>query len=282
MSIEGPNAEQAEYWSTLGRSWVEHEADQDMLLAPVSDALLELTGFQAGDRVLDIGCGTGAHALAVAEQVGLDGRVVALDVSEPFLQRTKERADLAGLPVETFHGDAQTAVFRAEFDVLTSRLGVMFFADPAAAFANMARALRPGGRMVFAAWAPVAVNPYWRLQTAVASARLGTPPPTPPHAPGPMGLADSAFVVGELTRAELAEASVTEHQINLWHEGGAKGFAARCVRIGSAARIIRLFDGTEADRAAIEAELTEVFTAYEDGDHFAVPATLNIIEARVS
>jgi SAM-dependent methyltransferase len=282
VNTEGPNAEEAEYWSTKGLSWIENEQVQDELLAPVTDLLCDLTGFAPGERVLDIGCGTGAHALAVAERTAPDGEVLALDISEPLLERTKERARAANLPIKTMHADAQVAMFPGTFDVVTSRFGVMFFEDPAAAFANMAKALKPGGRLVFAAWGPVSINPWWRLPTAVASARLGALPPTPNHAPGPMGLADEAYVKAELAKAGLEEASVASRKIDLGTKSNAVKMAALAMKIGPAARVIRLANGTESDRTAIEEALVGAFSAYQDGETFAMPASLNIIKARVS
>ena len=280
MSISGPNAEQADYWSTAGLSWIDNEAAQDAILAPVSGFLVENSGFEPGMRVLDIGCGTGGHALAVAGKVGQGGKVLAVDVSQPSLERVAERAAAAGAPVGTFYGDAQIAGLPGGFDVATSRFGVMFFADPGAALANIARALRPGGRMVFAAWAPVAVNPFWRVPAAVAAARLGRPEASAPNAPGPMGLSDVAFVEAQLARSGLAETSVRTETVVLGHVGGAAEMAAQCLRTGPAAHIARVFDATEADRAAIIADLTEALSDYEDSEGFRMPATLNIIEAR--
>lgn len=282
VAIEGPNAKEAENWSTQGRSWIEHEAVQDQILAPVTQAVLDLAGFEQGERVLDVGCGTGAHALAVAEAVVPDGEVLALDVSAPFLDRVAERAKTANLPIRTRLADAQTADWSEQFDALTSRFGVMFFADPSAAFRNLARPLRPGGRMVFAAWAPVSVNPFWRLPLAVASDRLGAPPPTPPNAPGPMGLADKDYVVTQLAAAGLTNSSVDAHQVRLGSLGTAEQTASHCLKIGSGARIIRMFDGTDRDRAAIEGALAEAFRAYQEDGLVSVPATLNIIQATVT
>ncbi len=279
--IDDPNAREAEYWATSGRSWIEHEAFQDQLLRPVSDVLLGLTGFQAGQRVLDIGCGTGAHALAVSEAVGPTGEVVALDISEPLLNRAAERFTKARARVHTLLGDAQIADLPNGHDVATSRFGVMFFADPAAAFANIARALRPGGRMVFAAWAPVAANPWWRLPLNIAKARLGSPPPTPPNAPGPMGLADIGFLEGQLIDAGFTEFAVTPTTITLGYIGGPAEMAALSIRIGPAARLIRLFEARQADVDAIEEDLARAYEDYVDDGVFAMPATLNIIDVRV-
>lgn len=282
MSVTGPNAGEAEYWSTSGQSWIRHEAVQDAILAPVTETLLTLADLSPGARVLDIGCGTGAHALAVADRVAPTGRVLALDVSGPFLDRTAARAKEANLPVQTRLGDAQVADWSGTFDHATSRFGVMFFADPGAAFANIARALKPGAEMLFAAWAPVKVNPWWHLPMAAASARLGALPPTPPHAPGPMGLADAEYAKAHLDRGGLRDVAVTPKTITLGPLGNAAEMAALGLKIGPAARAMRLFNGTESDAAAIADALTKAYAAYEDGGLVRIPATLNLIRARVA
>ena len=281
MVIEGPNAGEAEYWSTNGRSWIEHEALQDQLLHPVTKHLLSLSNIQPGQNVLDIGCGTGAHALAVVERLLPTGKVTALDISEPLLRRAIERFAAADAPVRAVLGDAQIFDFPREFDMATSRFGVMFFADPAAAFANIAKAIRPGGRMVFAAWGPVSANPWWRLPLNIAKARLGTPEPTPPNAPGPMGLADVGYLEDQLAGAGLSSFSITPTTIALGRMGGPTEVAAQSLRIGPAAHLIRLFDASSADVQAIEDNLTRAFEDYVDEGVFTLPATLNIIDVRV-
>lgn len=281
MVTESPNASEAEYWSTSGRSWIEHETLQDQLLRPVTDLLLSLSDIQPGQNVLDIGCGTGAHALAVAETLGQSGHVTALDISEPLLNRAIERFAEADAPVRAVLGDAQVVELPRGLDLATSRFGVMFFADPAAAFANIARAIRPGGRMVFAAWGTVAANPWWRLPMNIAKARLGTPAPTPLNAPGPMGLADTAYVECQLTGAGLSNFAVSPTTITLGRKGGPAEMAALSIRIGPAARLIRLFDAGPRDVQTIEDDLTRAYEDYVDDGVFALPATLNIIDAPV-
>ena len=281
MSIEGPNAKEAAYWSTDGRSWIEHEAVQDQLLAPVTEAVLAFGEIAPGARVLDVGCGTGAHALETARIVGAGGSVVALDVSQPFLDRVAERARAADLPVLGLLADAQTAEWDDRFDVLTSRFGVMFFADPMAAFANMAKALKPGGHMIFAAWAARNVNPWWSLPASVAAAHLGEVPAAPPNAAGPMGLADADFVREVLQGAGLTDADLTPVEIMLGSLGDARETAEHCMKIGPGARVLRMKEGTDEDRAAIVDDLTEALAAYEEDGAVYVPAVLNMIEVRV-
>ena len=281
MVTQGPNANEAEYWSTNGRSWIEHETLQDQLLSPVTEFLLSLSDIKPGQRVLDIGCGTGAHALAVVDALGPKGGVTALDISEPLLNRAIERFAAADAPVRAVLGDAQVVDLPKEFDLATSRFGVMFFADPAAAFANIAKAVRPGGRMVFAAWGPVSENPWWRLPLNIGKARLGSPEPMPPHAPGPMGLADVGYLEGQLVGAGLTRFAVTPTTIALGTMGGPAELAAQSIRIGPAARLIRLFDASPADAQAIEIDLTRAYEDYVDDGQFALPARLNIIDIRI-
>ncbi|MCV6593547.1 MAG: methyltransferase domain-containing protein [Silicimonas sp.] len=278
--ITGPNAAEAGYWATKGLSWIEHEALQDRLLAPLTDLVLEAGDYSPGQHVLDIGCGTGAHALAVAAKVFPGGRVLAVDVSEPFLARTEERAQAADLRVDTFHGDAQVAEIPGRFHAATSRTGVMFFDDPAAAFDNIARRLAPNAQMCFAAWAPVAVNPWWRIPMEVASARLGPVPEDPPNRPGPMGLADADFTIDALTRAGLADVAVTPSDILLGDLGDARAWAAKAGEIGPVSRLMRLYEGTEADAQAIAEALTRVLEQFEVDGKVEMPATINLITAR--
>ncbi len=281
----GPNADEARYWaSPTGQTWIENEKALDELLAPVTQMALQKADLRPGHHVLDIGCGTGAHAIGAAGQVAPGGRVLALDISPPLLARAQDRvATLDGVAkIDFLHADAQTVNFDAgTFDVAISRFGVMFFSDPAAAFANIARGLKPGGRMVFAAWGPVSVNPWWRLPGTVAKARLGEPPASQPNAPGPMGLADMTFVEGELRKAAIGGYSVEQVTVTLTHAGGAQAMAALSMRVGPAARLMRLFEGTVRDADAIEAELTGAYRSYEDADGFHMPATINLIQVQV-
>jgi ubiquinone/menaquinone biosynthesis C-methylase UbiE len=154
-----------------------------------------------GERALDLGCGCGATTLELARRVGPGGSVLGVDLSEPMLARARERA--AGLgQVEFRAADAQTAdLGAASFDLAYSRFGVMFFADPPAAFANVRRALRPAGRLGFVCWQEMRKNPYMFEPVAAAARHVTLPPPPAPDAPGPFAFADAARVRAILERA---------------------------------------------------------------------------------
>ena len=184
--------------------------------------------------------------------------------------------------MDTFLGDAQAADWpERDFDHAVSRFGVMFFSDPPAAFANIARALKPGGQITFAAWAPATDNPFWQLPAKRAVQHLGPPPSTEPNTPGPMGLADIDLACERLAKAGLIEVSGTVETVHLRHPNGPRAFANLCVRIGAAKRIINHFDASEAEQKAIEDTLTEDFLQFGQPDgSAAIPAAINLLRAK--
>lgn len=274
-----PNISEREYWSgPSGQTWIRHREDQDALLAGVTDLVVGRAAAKAGDRVIDIGCGTGALSRAMAQAVGTGGAVLATDISAPLLAETARlAADLS--QVTPFDADAQTADWPApDFDMAVSRFGVMFFSDPPMAFANIARALRPGGRMIFAAWGPYVENPFWVEPQRIAAARLGRPPAIPATEPGPFGLSDREWAEAQLRLAGLDDVDCERATIGLRHPGGLDAMAELSTRIGPAARVLRLFDGTEEDRLAVREGILAAFRDLEaDG---AVPALIHLFTAR--
>ena len=205
-----PNEEQIEHWDGAGgEHWAAYAERYDAVLAPYADVVVERLAPQVGERVLDVGCGNGALALAVAPRVG---EVVGLDISGPMLDCARRRAVDAGLANVTFEkGDAQVHPLpEGGFDAAMSRFGVMFFEDPAAAFANIGQGLRPGGRMVFAVWQRLFDNEWITAPMGAALAHVPMPElPSDPFAPGPFSLAEPDRVRSVFTEAGLADVDVT-------------------------------------------------------------------------
>src|SRR5271170_5341449 len=145
------NTAQREYWNTVaGPRWVGLEGFVERRVGAVNDLLLTRSGVKAGERVLEIGCGTGAFTVPLAEAVGEHGAVLGADISTAMLGGARKRlAEAARQNVTLVEADAQTHKFDpGRFDLIASRFGVMFFADPAAAFTNLSAAARPGGREI--------------------------------------------------------------------------------------------------------------------------------------
>jgi SAM-dependent methyltransferase len=202
------NEEQIASWNgPQGDVWVAMQERLDKQLLSIGHATIEALAPRAGERILDIGCGAGQSTLELAARVGASGRVLGVDISEPLLALARRRRDAAGTAHADFVvGDAQIYSFESGYDAIYSRFGVMFFADPSAAFANLAQALRPGGRLAFACWRRPDENPIMMAPLLAAiGAGLTPPEPTPPNAPGPFAFADRERVAGILAGAGFGD-----------------------------------------------------------------------------
>jgi SAM-dependent methyltransferase len=150
------------------------------------DHLRGAWGIKSGDEVVDIGCGTGLTTRE-AGRAAAAGRVLGVDVSERMLDRAREVTEAERLSNVRYElGDAQVHCFdRAGFDVAISRFGTMFFADPAAAFENIAAALRPQARLVLLVWQPREHNEWARvIDAALGDAAQPWPPGLDPFSLG--------------------------------------------------------------------------------------------------
>ncbi|WP_437669115.1 class I SAM-dependent methyltransferase [Sorangium sp. So ce131] len=202
IEAAGPNADQIRYWNEVaGPKWVVLHDIISAQIRPLGLLAMDRAGLAPGERVLDIGCGIGETTLEIGRRVGPDGSAVGVDISAPMLGSAREAARAAGAANVTFlNADAQTAALPGPFDVLYSRFGVMFFAEPQAAFANLRAALREGGRLAFVCWRSLQENPWLRVPATAAAKHIPLPQPDP-HAPGPFAFADAARVRDLLSRA---------------------------------------------------------------------------------
>ena len=208
-----PNRDMAEYWN--GRPaevWVTEAERFDSLLAPFGRRLLTAAALTPGERVLDVGCGNGAVSLDAARAVEPGGHVAGLDLSAPMLAVARRRAEERGVGADFVQGDAQTISFDDGFDVLLSRFGVMFFDDPEAAFANLAKAARPGGRLCFVCWQEMLVNEWLAVPSLAMVSHVGIPELPEPGAPGPFALADPDRTRQLLTSAGWSDIDLVEHK----------------------------------------------------------------------
>ncbi|MBI1220840.1 MAG: methyltransferase domain-containing protein [Rhodobacteraceae bacterium] len=278
-----PNEIEAAAWNAeRGQEWVRRQATLDALMAEVLDLLLDAADLKPGEAILDIGCGAGATTLAAAQRLGAGGSVLGVDLSVPLLDHAVARAEALGLETIDFHlADAQTHPFKvARFDRMISRFGVMFFDDPTTAFRNISRALRPGARLVFAAWSRPDLNPWFAIPARVATSVLGPLEAPDLAAPGPMAFHDIERVVGILRAAGLADCSGAARQIVLTPPGSFDEVVEFVVSVGPASRVIAARGGTEADRAAIlEGCRAELEDFHIDG-RVLVPASVNLFQAR--
>lgn len=186
------NADQIAYWNgDAGKRWASQQTRLDAMLSPIGDAAFQTAAAKPGERILDIGCGCGATSMALANAVGTSGRVLGADVSAPMLALAKERAGTKFPQVSFAEADAATHHFEpAAFDLLFSRFGVMFFADPDAAFANMRKALKPTGRVAFVCWRDWRENEWVRVPIMAVRPLVPPQPQLGPEDPGPFSFAN--------------------------------------------------------------------------------------------
>ena len=188
-----PNTAQIEHWNgAAGDTWVRLQDRLDAQLAPLGRLGMERAAIREGWRINDIGCGTGQTSLDLARRVGPGGSVLAVDISRPMLALAERRRSEAGLANLRFEeGDAQFHPFApGAADLVFSRFGVMFFADPVAAFGNLRAGLRRGGRLVLVTWRKPQDNPWVSVPMAAAFQHIPRPVPPEPGAPGEFAFAD--------------------------------------------------------------------------------------------
>ena len=258
----GPNAEQATYWSeTSGPKWVAMQQRIDAQIAPLGLAAIERAAPRPGERCLDVGCGCGQSSIQLAERVQPGGQVLGLDLSVPMLARAAERAKEAGAAATFERGDAQIHPLEpSSVDLVFSRFGIMFFADPVAAFANLRRALRPTGRLVFLCWQELGRNAWVTVPLGAAAQHLTLQPPEDPFAPGPFALADA-----DRTRSILEGAGFTgveidplEREIEVGGGAGLEEVIDFVLQIGPTGRAL-----AEADPATVQKVRASVRDALE-------------------
>jgi SAM-dependent methyltransferase len=278
------NTEQSKYWNEVaGPRWVRFQEILDVELAALTQAALERAAPEPGETVIDVGCGCGATSLELARRVGPGGRVLGADLSQPMLERARARAAAEGLAQAEFRqADAQVERFApGAADLVFSRFGVMFFADPPAAFANLRAALRPGGRVTFLCWQPMSENPWVTVPLSAIAKVVPLPPPPPPGAPGPFAFADPEHVRRILTAAGFAEIALGDLREPFALGGGTlDGAVEFALEIGPAASALRESGASDAVRAQVAAAIREALAPHAASGPLRMPSAAWLVTAR--
>jgi SAM-dependent methyltransferase len=191
---------------------VEHRARYadlfDAEVRPHNERLRSAAAVRPGEDVLDVGCGTGETTRQAARAAG-EGSVLGVDVSAALLDVARRRTEAEGLRnVRYEHADAEVHPFPpASFDVCVSRFGIMFFTHPQAAFRNIGRALRPGGRLAAVVWQGAERNEW---ASVIRTSLAGGPWPAPPTDDSPFSLGDPMVAEGVLASAGFTDVSLTD------------------------------------------------------------------------
>lgn len=269
MAVSEGNEGQAAFWSQLGgEAWVAYQDQMDRQLSGCGSAALAALDAKVGESVLDVGCGCGATMLELAAAVGPSGRVVGLDLSVPMTQLATHRLAQNGFPQgPTVVGDAQIVTSKelgGQFDAIFSRFGVMFFADPIAAFTNLRALTKQHGRLSFVCWQEARKNRLFSdLGRELAALSPSSTPPDP-FAPGPLAFSDPDRVRSILSASGWGGVEITEHIAPMQLFGTTEFDVALegSLRIGGAARLLQGADDNmvQAVRAAAKRVLESQWT----------------------
>jgi SAM-dependent methyltransferase len=273
------NVDEARSWNGAdGDHWTDFEEEYNASSKHHYRRLREAAAIAPGERVLDFGCGTGETTRDVARASGT-GSALGLDLSTRMIERARQRAREEGLANVTFEeSDAQIHDFTAaSFDVAISRFGCMFFEDPVAAYANIGRAVRSGGRLAMLSWQPLG-NQRWLQEIRGALAMGRDLPAPPPNERGPFGLATEDRIRQVLSDAGWTDIEVTESREPM-HFGPSSDHAYRLFERNSLT--VGLSQGLDdAQKAQMHESLRAMLRSHETANGVEIDSRAWLITAR--
>lgn len=283
MTTADPEMMHAEDWAgELGDNWLRNLDLFEGMIAPIGEAVIAAAEAKRGETVLDVGCGGGATTMALAKAVVPEGTATGVDVSAALASATLQRAARAAIRnVSVINADATTARLQPHsYDLIFSRFGVMFFADPVAAFANLNRAMKKSGRLVFACWAPPTENEWILVVLGVLGKHLDLPAPVP-RAPGPFAFAEPDYVTEILNKAGFRHVEIAPWKGVQYLAGkgstpqSAAHFVLNSLSVGDIVR------KQSADMQAVIAhDVEEAFGPFAKREGVAMNATAWLVSAR--
>jgi len=273
------NAQQIEYWNgAVGERWAKMQERIDLVMNAITDGVIPFANARSGERVLDVGCGCGTTTLLLAMKIAPEGKATGIDISAPMLAVAQARAQAQDADVHFVEADASAYDFQPIFDLIFSRFGVMFFADPTAAFANIRRALAPNGRLAFVCWRALADNAWASMPIEAAMPLLPPQEPTDPLAPGPFAFADRGRLQTILRDAGYRDVSIGPFDTHMSMGATPHEAADQTLRIGPLARAVTELN--DAAREKIRDVVAGVLTRYQSPSGITPPAACWLVRAR--
>jgi SAM-dependent methyltransferase len=270
--------EQAKLWNgSAGCAWVEAQALLDRVLQPFEDVLVAAVSASGARRVLDVGCGTGSTTRAVARLLGANSDCVGVDISEQMIDTARMLAEQEHVPAKFICADAQTHAFEpASFDMIMSRFGVMFFADPVRAFANLRNAASEEATLCFFAWRSPAENQFMTTAERAAAALLPNLPARRADAPGQFGFADARRVQSILAASGWRDIDIQPIDVACTlPENELSRYGARLGPVG-----VALWEVDPRTREQVVAVVRKAFEPYVHGDEVRFTACCWKVDAR--
>jgi SAM-dependent methyltransferase len=270
--------EQAKLWNgSAGCAWVEAQTLLDRILQPFEDLLVAAVCASGARRVLDVGCGTGSTTRGIARLLDANRACVGVDISEQMIATARMLAEQEGVPAKFICADAQTHAFeRASFDMIMSRFGVMFFADPVRAFANLRDAASKDATLCFIAWRSPAENRFMTTAERAAAHLLPNLPARRADAPGQFGFADARRVQSILAESGWTDIDIQPIDIECTlPESELSRYGARLGPVG-----VALQEVEPRTRDQVVAVVRKAFEPYVRGDEVSFTASCWRVDAQ--
>jgi ubiquinone/menaquinone biosynthesis C-methylase UbiE len=265
-----------EVWRESAMYWTKHSETIHQMFAPLTRALIERTGIHKGQTVLDIAGGAGEPSLTIAETVGPEGSVTCTDGVAEMVEAARAGAQRRGLTNVQFRQCAADSLPFADnsFDVVVSRLGLMFVPDPVVALRGMLRVLKPGGRLAFAVWGKSDVNPFCYLVTRVMDQHVKSPA-ADPDAPNAFRFAEPGKLTGVMTEAGAIDVEETVVTFDLEAPISARQFWAMRSQTSDTLRE-KLKELSADEQAQIAVEVEQAAKEFFPANQMKFPAQLLI------
>ncbi len=271
--------EQKALWNDVkGCAWVEAQGLLDDLFLPLENLLFSAAAIEPGHHVLDVGCGTGGTTVAAARLATNAGQATGIDISGQMIAAANARAREQGVPTSFIAADAQHHAFAAaSFDRIVSRIGVMFFKDPVAAFTNFRQAAKDGGELHFVAWRSPMENPFMTIAERTAAPLLpGLLPPRDPDAPGQFAFAEERRISDILQDSGWTQIQIRPVDLACWFPATALTFFLS--RMGPLGQVLHKVDGRL--RVEVIENVCAAFEPYVKGEEVRFTSACWLVSAQ--
>lgn len=261
-------------WQDAAEAWHRWGTFIGTWLGPATDAMIDMAGIGAGDRVLDVAAGAGEQSLRIARRVGPRGHVLATDIAPELLDRAARDAAAEGLDqvsTQELDGEAVDTLPAGTFDAVVSRVGLIYFPDQQRALRGMRQALRAGGRVSAVVYSTPAANAFFSIPVGIIRSRAQLPPPAPGQ-PGPFSLGGDGVLAEALQSAGFTEVEVRAVPSPVRLPSAAECVAFQKESFGALHQMMRTL--TPAEREETWQEIVEALRQFEGDDGFVGPCEM--------